>query len=162
MTERKPPGVSFESWVDKKIREAAERGEFEDLPGLGEPLRQGRRDELWWIRDKVEREGLSTEALLPEPLQLRREIERLPEVVRELRGEQQVRDAAETLNRRVVEWLREPSGPRIPVSPVDVDALVESWRAERSVPEPPVRPELAEPPARAPWWRRLFGSRRTS
>lgn len=157
MTERKPPGVDFESWVDKKIREAAERGEFEDLPGLGEPLRQGRRDELWWIRDKVEREGLSTEALLPEPLQLRREIERLPESVRELRTEQQVRNAAETLNRRVVEWLRAPSGPRVPVSPVDVDALVESWRAERAAAEPPARPEPAEPPSRAPWWRRWFG-----
>lgn len=162
MTERKPPGVSFESWVDRQIREAAERGAFEDLPGLGQPLRQGRRDELWWVRDKVEREGLSTEALLPEPLQLRREIERLPEAVRDLRSEQQVRDVAETLNRRVVEWLRAPSGPRIPVSPVDVDALVARWRAERPAPEPPpARPAPAEP-ARPPWWRRLFGSRRTS
>ena len=160
MTERKPPGVSFESWVDRQIREAAERGEFEDLPGLGEPLPAGRRDELSWIRDKVEREGLSTEALLPEPLQLRREIERLPESVRPLRSEQQVRDVAETLNRRVVEWLRAPSGPRIPVSPVDVDALVQTWRDQRSPePEPAASPEPAEP-ARAPWWRRLFGTRR--
>ena len=32
MTERKPPGVSFESWVDKQIREAEARGEFAELP----------------------------------------------------------------------------------------------------------------------------------
>lgn len=38
MTERKPTGQSFESWVDKQIREAAERGELADLPGAGRPL----------------------------------------------------------------------------------------------------------------------------
>lgn len=159
MAERKPPGTDFESWIDKQIREAAERGAFEDLPGLGKPLPQRRQDELWWIRDKVEREGLSTEALLPEPLQLRREIERLPEAVRELRSEQQVRDLAETLNHRVVEWLRAPSGPRIPVSPVDVDALVQTWRDQQPPkPEPAAQEQPAEP-SRTPWWRRLFGGR---
>jgi hypothetical protein len=38
MTERKPPGMSFESWVDKQIREATERGEFDGLPGAGKPI----------------------------------------------------------------------------------------------------------------------------
>ncbi|WNI16501.1 DnaJ family domain-containing protein [Actinacidiphila sp. ITFR-21] len=38
MTERKPPGVSFESWTDKQIREAEARGAFADLPGVGKPL----------------------------------------------------------------------------------------------------------------------------
>ncbi len=33
MTERKPPGVSFETWIDKQIREATERGEFAHLSG---------------------------------------------------------------------------------------------------------------------------------
>lgn len=157
MTERKPPGVDFESWVDKQIREAAERGDFEDLPGLGKPLRglNGRHDELWWIRDKVEREGLSTEALLPEPLQLRKEIQRLPETVRDLHSERQVRDVAETLNTRVVAWLRAPSGPRVPVSPVDVEALVEQWREQRR-PAPAPEPQQAQAPRRTRWWRRLF------
>ena len=35
MTERKPPGVSWESWIDRQIREAEERGAFADLPGAG-------------------------------------------------------------------------------------------------------------------------------
>ncbi len=38
MTERKPPGVSFETWIDKQIREAADRGEFDNLPGAGKPI----------------------------------------------------------------------------------------------------------------------------
>ena len=35
MTERKPPGVSFESWTDRQIREAEARGEFAELPDAG-------------------------------------------------------------------------------------------------------------------------------
>ena len=30
--------LTLESWVDQQIREAQERGEFEDLPGMGQPL----------------------------------------------------------------------------------------------------------------------------
>src|SRR5262245_50270332 len=35
MTERKPAGMSFTSWIDQQIEEAAERGAFDDLPGAG-------------------------------------------------------------------------------------------------------------------------------
>lgn len=28
----------WESWIDQAIREAQERGEFDDLPGRGKPL----------------------------------------------------------------------------------------------------------------------------
>jgi Domain of unknown function (DUF1992) len=38
MTERKPPDLSFTSWIDRQINEAAERGAFDNLPGAGKPL----------------------------------------------------------------------------------------------------------------------------
>ena len=38
MREKKPPTVSWESWVEAKIRDSIERGEFDDLPGAGKPL----------------------------------------------------------------------------------------------------------------------------
>jgi len=38
MTERKPPGVSWESWFEEQIRQAQEGGAFENLPGAGKPL----------------------------------------------------------------------------------------------------------------------------
>lgn len=46
-----------EQFVDRLIREAMERGEFDDLPGKGRPLPgQGEIDgEGWWIRRWVER-----------------------------------------------------------------------------------------------------------
>lgn len=31
-------GLTWQNWVDKQIREAQERGEFENLPGVGQPL----------------------------------------------------------------------------------------------------------------------------
>ena len=72
MTERKPAGVSFESWVDKQIREAEQRGDFSQLPGFGKPLPGIDRpyDETWWIKAKMQREGVS---MLPPALALRKE-----------------------------------------------------------------------------------------
>ncbi len=69
----------YETVVERQIREAAERGAFENLPGRGKPLPQlqGPADELWWARRWLEREGVSREMLLPPSVQLRKEIVRL-------------------------------------------------------------------------------------
>ena len=61
MTGRKPPGMRWESWIDRQVREAEERGEFEGLPGAGQPIPISSKphDELWWVKDKLRREGLT-------------------------------------------------------------------------------------------------------
>ncbi|HVW42592.1 MAG TPA: DUF1992 domain-containing protein [Amycolatopsis sp.] len=155
MTERKPAGVGFESWVERQIREAQERGEFDNLPGAGKPLPGLHRpyDELWWVKDKIRREGLPEDALLPEPLLLRKEVERLPDTVRPLRTERAVRDAVSALNRRIAAWLRAPTGPRVRVALVDADAVVAQWRAGRRPPQPG-RAEADCGRTRRRWWRR--------
>ncbi|MEU3269715.1 DUF1992 domain-containing protein [Saccharomonospora sp. NPDC006951] len=132
MTERKPPGVDFESWVEKQIRQAQERGEFDNLPGAGKPLRGLDRPvrENWWLHDYLEREGLSGEALLPVPLRLRKEAEALRDTVAGLRSEDEVREVAGRLNRAIADWLRTGTGP-VTVVPVDVDEVVRAWRADR-------------------------------
>jgi Domain of unknown function (DUF1992) len=135
MTERKPPGISFETWVDRQIREAQERGVFDDLPGAGKPLRGLDRpfSAERWAADWARREGLETEAMLPEPLRLRKEIERLPATVRDLDSEEAVRAVARDLNRRIAAWIRRPGGgPRVVVAPVDPDRLVRRWRTNRA------------------------------
>lgn len=161
MTERKPAGTTFESWVDKQIRAAQVRGEFDNLPSAGKPLPglQVPDDELWWVKNYARKEGLSTEAMLPTPLQLRKEIERLPETVRELRSEQAVRDVVTDLNRRIGGWLRAPSGPQVRLGPVKVEDVVAQWRAQR--PQHTVTTEqlvTAEPAPvpRSRWWRVLL------
>src|ERR1700693_4530434 len=69
MTERKPPDLSFTSWIDRQINEAAERGAFDNLPGAGKPLpRRNEADATQaWLRDYLRREGVSADELLPTP-----------------------------------------------------------------------------------------------
>lgn len=168
MTERKPPEVSFESWIDKQIRLAQERGDFDNLPGAGKPipLSGDVDDELWWVKGYLRRENLPFDALLPTSLQLRKQIERLPETVRGIPSEDAVREIVHQLNLEIVAWLRAPSGPRVPVSPVDADEVVSQWRMDRRVvptPPPSLLPSAEDqpsaenqPPTPRPrrWWRR--------
>ncbi len=60
MTERKPLGMSYTSWIDQQISEAAERGAFEDLPGAGKPLPKRSEEDAAqaWIRDYAHRDGV--------------------------------------------------------------------------------------------------------
>jgi len=179
MTERKPAGMSFTSWIDQQIDEARDRGAFDNLPGAGKPLPRRREsdDGLTWVRDLLRREGLPTDELLPTPLKLRRQSERLAESVQELGSEQEVRGAVAELNRQIAEWRRIPHGPPIFVRLVDADAMVSLWRERRAAPAPeasrppgtgrptgpadPARTAAARP-ARSRFWHRLrrHGTRR--
>jgi len=47
-----------ESPVERQIREARERGDFDDLPGRGRPLDLRDTGELWWVRRKARAEGI--------------------------------------------------------------------------------------------------------
>jgi DnaJ homologue, subfamily C, member 28, conserved domain len=160
MTERKPPDLSFTSWIDRQINEAAERGAFDNLPGAGKPLPR-RTDEdaaQAWLRDYLRREGVSADEMLPTPLRLRKEIERLTATVQDLRSEQEVRDVVADLNRRIIEWRRIPTGPPLFLPLVDRDLLLSKWRERHPNPPPPA-PPLDPPPAPPPdrparWWRR--------
>lgn len=122
----------YESWVERQIREATERGEFDNLSGAGKPLRDLSRDgEDWFARSLMEREKLPP--VLPTPLALRREAERIGETVASERSEQAVRDIVEDLNSRIRESYRNrDSGPLIPVRTVNVDRVVGDWRSKRS------------------------------
>ena len=51
MTQRKPPGTSWESWIEAQIRVAMEQGAFDNLPGAGKPLPNlDQYDPLWWVK----------------------------------------------------------------------------------------------------------------
>ncbi|SDN01323.1 DnaJ family domain-containing protein [Actinacidiphila guanduensis] len=131
MTERKPPGVSFEAWADRQIREAEERGAFADLPGRGKPLPSagGPYDELWWVKRKMQREGLS---FLPPTLVLRKEAEDALAAVAEARTEGQVRRILGAVNRKIEAAIRRPpEGPPLNLAPFDVERAVAEWRESR-------------------------------
>jgi hypothetical protein len=123
----------YETRIDRQIREAQERGDFDNLPGSGKPLKSTTDvyDEEWWIKDLAQRENLS--AALPPALALRREIQDLPETLAKTSSEKAVRDHLTDLNERIVAARRSViEGPPITVKTVDVEPTVVVWRAARS------------------------------
>jgi hypothetical protein len=173
MTERKPAGVDFSSWVDQQIIDAERRGAFDNLPGAGKPIpARGEEADFGqaWARDYARREGVPETDLLPAPLKLRREIERLTEAVQAMGSEQEVRDTVADLNRRIVEWRRIPLGPPVFVPLANEEMLVSQWREAHSVKRTaPLQADSVGHPedrtadadsGRPPWWRSLRRRRR--
>jgi hypothetical protein len=159
MTERKPPGVSFENWVDQQIRESMDKGGFENLPGAGKPIKdlETPYDELW-VKRKLKAEGVPTDELLPTPLKLRKEIEELPARVAKLHGERSVRELVKDLNERIHDWIRLPlGGPPVHVTPIDVEEVVARWRQDRAARAAATTETaaLASKPPRRRWWHRF-------
>lgn len=132
MTERKPGGQSWESWIDRQIREAEERGEFDDLPGKGKPLPglDRPRDDLWWVRRKLKDENLS---YLPPSLQIRKDRDEAREQIARARSERAVRQIVADLNERIREAnLLALHGPPSTVMPLDEEETVRTWHERRA------------------------------
>jgi Domain of unknown function (DUF1992) len=151
--------------VEAQIRAAQARGDFDDLPGKGKPLKLPEvYDPNWWIKSYVQREGIDTSALVHPTIALSREADSFPESLAQLTTEEQVRAVLEDFNRRVVaEWRRPLTGPSLPVvaRQVDVEPMIERWRALRAQSEDadgevgsPQRLSGASPQVGG-WWRRL-------
>ncbi|MDI2128476.1 DUF1992 domain-containing protein [Yinghuangia seranimata] len=155
MTERKPPDAPFETWVDHLIRQARARGEFDNLSGAGRPAEalDAPYDELWWIRRKAHREGIS---LLPPTLQLRKDAEDALLDALHARSEREARGIVEAINERIEKALRmPPPGPLLRLQPFDTDAIAAEWRAAHpDRVRPPAAPQTATPRPRRGWWRR--------
>ncbi len=131
MTQRKPHGTTWESWIDAQIRKAREEGRFDDLPGQGEPLPDlGEADDpLWWARKWARREGLP---LLPAALEIRRRVERELAGLSRLRREEEVRAKVAELNAEIARInSRAGSGPPSSQPLLHVDRVLARWRAER-------------------------------
>ena len=135
MTRRKPPGISYQTWVDQQVREAESRGAFQNLPGLGKPIDGIDRpqNELDWIASMLRRENVDASVLLPPSLRLRKEVEDLRTTLAGLPSEAQVRAHVEDLNQRIREAHRRPQeGPPLTVMSQDVDAAVGRWHEDRA------------------------------
>jgi hypothetical protein len=158
MTERKPPGVRYEDWVERQIREAQERGAFDDLPGAGKPIPGlgATHDPDWWIRRKIETEKLT--GLGPPALRLRVENAELDDRLDALSREGEVREALEDFNRRVIDARRQLLGGPPVVTPTrDVDVEVAAWRERRNARDAATQERTDAAPRRRPWWRRPRG-----
>ncbi len=131
MTQKKPPGMTFPSWVDRQIEEARKQGAFDDLPGEGKPLAdlEENYDPSWWVKKLVKREGVS---MLPPALAVRRKVERAMDRIWGLPDEDTVRQHVADLNLEIAAVNSSvTSGPATNVGRVDADVVVERWQARR-------------------------------
>jgi hypothetical protein len=131
MTQRKPPGTSWESWIEAQIRVAQEQGAFDNLPGAGKPLPDIDQDfdPMWWVKQLARREQIS---LAPPSLELLRKVEKELAAIETLPDEATVRRRIAALN---VEIARANAtvieGPPTRLVKLDVDQLVARWRRTR-------------------------------
>ena len=146
-------------WVDHQIRQAMARGEFDNLPGAGKPLKlPDQHDPDWFVKRLIEREKIT--GVLPPALGLRREDAELEAELDRLASEDEVRRAVEDFNRRVVDARRQLLGGPPVVTPLrDVDAEVDAWRERRTARRARAAARAAEEaarsrPARRHWWQR--------
>ncbi len=152
------------TWVDAQVRQAMERGEFDDLPGYGKPIEDlgVEHDPDWWVKKLVERENI---ALLPPALALRKEDAELDGVLDRINVEADVRREVEDFNARIRRAMYTPptgpSGPPLITRQRDVEAEVAAWRERRTArieAQRALRAAEPEPAARRPWWRRRRSS----
>jgi hypothetical protein len=131
MTTRKPPGRSWDSFIEERIQEAYAAGEFENLPGFGKPIPgiDQPHDEDWWLKEKLKRENLSA---LPPGLAIRVEVHKTLQRIWMLSTEASVRAAVEELNAKIRKanygalW-----GPPSTTMPLETDEVVARWRERR-------------------------------
>jgi Domain of unknown function (DUF1992) len=134
MTEQKPPGMAWDAWIEQQIREADEQAAFENLPGFGRPLPglEAGYDPDWWVKQFVQREGVS---VLPPALELLRKVERVLAGLARLPTEAQVREQLVALNAEIAKVnARTLEGPATRLGVLDVDSIVKEWRARRVAP----------------------------
>ncbi|HEX6246838.1 MAG TPA: DUF1992 domain-containing protein [Nocardioidaceae bacterium] len=120
-------------WVEMQVRTAMERGDFDDLPGAGKPIKGlgSTHDPDWWVKNLVERERIT--GVLPPALALRKEDAELDDVLDRETTEDGVHRVVADFNRRVVEARRQLQGGPPVITPTrDAEAEVTAWRARRA------------------------------
>ncbi len=123
--------LSWDSLAEERIAAAQAEGQFDNLPGFGKPIPgiDEPHDELWWVKDKLKREQLSS---LPPALAIRLDVETTLRRVSELRNEAEVRCEIAALNERIrkasfaVTW-----GPSVDVQPLDMERVLDDWRVQK-------------------------------
>ena len=136
MTERKPPGTSWETWIEAQIRFATEAGAFDDLPGAGQPLPDLGQDHdpLWWVKQLVKREQIS---MLPPSLELLRKVETELAAIEKLHDEATVRHRVAALNVEIAKVnATVVEGPPTRLGTLEVDQVLARWRRARSANPP--------------------------
>ena len=132
MTSRKPFDTGWESWIDRQIREARERGEFDNLPGTGKPIPDLDKpyDENWWVRQKLRSEGLS---YVPPSLALKKAADEALAEAMQADSEAEVREIITEINVKILRAHRLGiAGPSVRLVPHNLERVLRDWNQRRS------------------------------
>ena len=142
-------------WVDLQVQQSIQRGDFDNLPGAGKPIKNLDRDHDpdWWVKQLVEREQI---VMLPRSVQLRKDDAELDDLLDTQTTEDGARTVVEEFNERVIAArYGAPEGPPLITMPRDVEATLAAWRERRAARvEAAKKVRRAQAPRRRRWWRR--------
>jgi hypothetical protein len=126
--QRKPPGLDWETWIDRLIRQAQERGEFDQNSLRGKPIPSlgRRRPDDWFAQQLMAREGVEQ---LPKTIRVRKNLDRALEEIAAAGDEDEVRRIVADINEQILEVNRKAaSGPPSNMMPLDLDRVLATWR----------------------------------
>lgn len=129
--QRKPPGLGWDSWIDRLIRQAQERGEFEHNSLHGKPIPSlgKRRPDDWFAQELMVRENIDR---LPKTIQVRKNLDRALEAIGTAQDEDEVRDIVADINAQILDVNRKAaSGPPSNMMPLDLDRVLATWQTGR-------------------------------
>ncbi|MCC7425177.1 MAG: DUF1992 domain-containing protein [Planctomycetaceae bacterium] len=131
-SDRKPQGMGWESFAERRVREAIESGEFKNLPGFGQPIPD--IDEPWdensWLRKKLKSEEIRS---LPPILEARLRIQEFRDSLATIPSETELRRRLTALNKFITDaHFSHIQGPSESVHPLDEADVVGAWRQARS------------------------------
>jgi hypothetical protein len=132
MTEQKPPGKSWRSWIEEQIQDAQREGQFDRLEGVGRPIPgiEAPYDPLWWVKKLLEREKIS---MLPLGLEVRAKVDKMLDAVWRVPTEAHVRERIGVINAEIARANRTAAaGPPTTLAPLDVDDVLTEWRRRRA------------------------------
>ncbi|NGN95701.1 DUF1992 domain-containing protein [Nocardioides sp. KC13] len=142
-------------YVEEVVRQGIARGEFDNLPGAGKPIKNLDRDHDpdWWVKQLVEREQI---VVLPRSVQLRKDDAELDDLLDTQTTEDGARRIVEEFNERVIAArYGAPEGPPLITMPRDVDATLAAWRDRRAARMEAARSrQAATQEKRRRWWQR--------
>lgn len=131
MAPDKPPGKSWDAWVEEQIRDAQDQGEFAGLEGTGKPIPGLLEpyDPQWWVKKLMEREKLS---VLPAALEIRARVERETAALWGVPREDDVRARVAAINAEIARVNRSTAdGPATSLAALDPEQVLAEWRRQR-------------------------------
>ncbi|NYI79739.1 DUF1992 domain-containing protein [Nocardioides panzhihuensis] len=142
-------------WVDLQVQQSMQRGDFDNLPGAGKPIKNLDRDHDpdWWVKQLVEREQI---VVLPPSVQLRKDDAELDDLIDRETTEDGARRIVEEFNERVIAArYGAPEGPPLITMPRDLEATLAAWRERRATRLEAARADVRRKETRRKrWWRR--------